>query len=252
MARALFRFYAELNDFLPPARRGISFTHAFDGRPSLKDVVESLGVPHTEVDLLLVDGVSVEFSCPLFDGARVSVYPVFESFDIAPLTRVRPEPLRELRFVLDGHLARLARYLRMAGFDASWRREAQDDELARASVDEGRVLLTRDRGLLKRRLVSRGYWVREVRADRQLTEVVARFDLARSLRPFTRCLACNERLAGAESLEVAERVPPRVRERETAFRRCPSCRRLYWAGSHHRRMEQILAEALARAARPSA
>ena len=162
MKRAHFRFYAELNDFLSKARRGAAFAHEFQGAPSVKDVVESLGVPHTEIDLILADGQSVEFSWILRDGARVSVYPVFESIDITPLTRVRPASLREVRFVLDVHLGRLARYLRMLGFDTRWRNDARDEELASVSAAEHRILLTRDSGLLKRRIVTHGYRVREI------------------------------------------------------------------------------------------
>jgi uncharacterized protein len=251
MKRAYFRFYAELNDFLPPARQGVAFLHDFHGNPSVKDVVESLGVPHTEIDLILADGESVDFSWILRDGARVSVYPVFESIDIAPLARVRPAPLREVRFVLDGHLGRLARYLRMLGFDVRWSSDAHDADIARIAAAEHRVLLTRDSGLLKRRIVNHGYRVREVDPQRQLTEVVHRLDLFRSIVPFQRCLCCNDLLETVVKEDVADDLPPRVRERHDAFRRCPSCRRVYWAGSHHRRMERLISDLLAERARPA-
>jgi len=245
MHRAQFRFYAELNDFLPKARRSVAFEHAFSGGPSVKDAIESLGVPHAEVDLILADGESVGFGWRVRDGARVSVYPVFESIDIAPLSRVRPAPLREIRFLLDGHLGRLARFLRMVGFDADYGRDASDEELARAAAEQGRVLLTRDRGLLKRRMVERGYCVRESIAERQLGEVVRRFDLYRLIAPFRRCLCCNGPLEAALREEVVHQVPPRVRERHEAYRRCGACGRIYWAGSHHRRMVRLIDEVLA-------
>jgi uncharacterized protein with PIN domain len=246
MYSAEFRFYAELNDFLPRSRRGTSFVHRFFGSPSVKDAIESLGVPHAEVDLILADGESVGFSFGLRDGVRVAVYPVFESIDVGPLTRVRPAPLRDLRFVLDGHLGRLARHLRMAGFDVLWRREAADEELASISAAERRVLLTRDRGLLKRSAVTHGYFVREVEPARQLAEVVRRFDLARAVAPFRRCLRCNDLLEPVPKEAVAERLPPRVRERHDDFRRCPACGRIYWAGTHHRRMTRLLEDVLTR------
>lgn len=247
MKRAHFRFYAELNDFLPPARRGVAFPHEFHGGPSVKDVIESLGVPHTEIDLILADGESVDFAWILRDGARVSVYPVFESIDIAPVLRVRPAPLREVRFVLDVHLGRLARYLRMLGFDARWRNDAPDEELARCSAAEHRILLTRDSGLLKRRIVSHGYRVREADPRRQLAEVVRRLDLTRAIAPFRRCLCCNALLEAVRKEDVADALPPRVRERHDAFRRCPSCGRVYWAGSHHRKMERLISDLVAHA-----
>jgi uncharacterized protein with PIN domain len=246
MRHAHFRFYAELNDFLPPSRRGIGFPHEFLDGPSVKDVIESLSVPHTEVDLILADGESVDFGWILRDGARVSVYPVFESIDIAPLARVRPAPLREVRFVLDVHLGRLARYLRMLGFDARWDGEVGDAELARLAAAEHRILLTRDSGLLKRRIVTHGYRVREVDPRRQLAEVVRRLDLLRAIAPFRRCLCCNDRLEAARKEDVAADLPPRVRERHEAFRRCPSCGRVYWAGTHHRRMERLIRDLVAR------
>ncbi len=246
MKRAEFRFYAELNDFLPPFRRGVAFPLEFQGGPSVKDVIESLGVPHTEIDLILADGESVDFSWILRDGARVSVYPVFESIDVTPLTRVRPAPLREVRFVLDVHLGRLARYLRMLGFDTRWRNDAGDEELAGISAAEHRILLTRDSGLLERRIVTHGYRVREIDPRRQLAEVVRRLDLFRSIVPFRRCLCCNALLETVRKEDVADDLPPGVRERHDAFRRCPSCGRLYWAGSHHRRMERLVSDLLVR------
>jgi uncharacterized protein with PIN domain len=243
--RAFFRFYAELGDFLPSARRGVTFAHEFRGRPSVKDVIESLGVPHTEVDLVLADGESVDFAWTLRDGARVAVYPVFESIDVAAVARVRPEPLREVRFAVDGHLGRLARYLRMLGFDTLWRADAGDEEIARVAAAERRIVLTRDAGLLKRRIVTHGYRVREAMPRRQLAEVVRRLDLVRAIAPFRRCLACNELLVPVAKEDVRAELPPRVRERQQAFRRCPGCRRVYWAGSHLERMERLVAEVVA-------
>ena len=239
---ASFRFYAELNDFLPPRRRGVTFLHEFRGGPSVKDTIEALGVPHTEVDLVLADGESVDFSWILRDGARVSVYPVFESIDIGPLARVRAAPLREVRFVLDGHLGRLARYLRMLGFDAGWSAAAGDEEIALTAAAEHRIVLTRDAGLLKRRIVTHGLHVRESDPRRQLAEVVRRVDLLGAVAPFRRCLCCNALLEPVREEDVAAELPPRVRVEHHTFRRCPSCRRVYWDGSHVRRMEQLIAE----------
>jgi len=249
MNRVLFRFYAELNDFLADGRRGRSFEREFATAVSVKDAIEGLGVPHTEVDLVLVNGESVEFARQLRDGDRVSVYPVFESIDITPVLRLRPEPLREPRFVLDNHLGRLAAYLRMAGFDAVYRNDWQDAELAAASSRDRRILLTMDRGLLKRSEITHGYLVRETNPRRQLAEVIGRFDLAGAIQPFTRCLRCNVVLAPADRASVAGRVPPRLEAAE--LHQCPDCGRVYWQGSHWRRMRQILEHAVA-AGRPSA
>jgi uncharacterized protein with PIN domain len=239
MSAAQFRFYAELNDFLPNENRGKELTRYFSVSGSVKDFVESFGVPHTEVDLVLANGNLVDFSYPVRDGDLVSVYPVFESLDIASVSRVRPAPLRALQFLLDVHLGRLAAYLRMAGFDALYGNQASDAELAGTVAHEGRVLLTRDRYLLMRTAVDRGYWVRSTEPKQQLLEVVQRFDLAGSMRPFTRCLECNTMLEGSSREAVWERLPPKIRDKDV-FRVCPGCQRVYWEGSHHERMRKLL------------
>jgi hypothetical protein len=197
---------------------------------------------------VLVNGESSDFSRPLADGDRVSVYPVFEALDVSSLVRVRPAPLRQTRFVLDGHLGRLARYLRMLGFDTAWNRRSEDEDLARLSAAERRILLTRDRGLLKRREVTHGYWLRETDPRRQLREVVARFDLAGSMRPFSRCLRCNAPLRAAAKAEVEARLPPRTRACYEEFLRCDGCGGVYWSGPHHRRMAALVDEVRSHAA----
>lgn len=240
--RATLRFYAELNDFLPPAQRYTDIVHT-GAKASVKDVIEAHGVPHAEVDLVLADGEPIDFAHIVADGERIAVYPVFESFDIGGLTRVRPVPLREIRFVLDVHLGRLARYLRLAGFDSLYRRDCDDGDLVKAAVEGRRVLLTRDLGVLKRGEVTHGYFVRETAPARQLREVLGRFDLARQVRPFTRCLVCNGVLAEVRKDAVADLVPPRSREAFDRFLRCPDCRRVYWRGSHAVRLERLLESA---------
>jgi uncharacterized protein with PIN domain/sulfur carrier protein ThiS len=240
MPGALFRFYAELNDLLAPGRRFIAFEHPCDGQSTVKDTIESLGVPHTEVDLILVNGEPADFSRRLRAGDRVSVYPVFEALDIAPVARVRPLPLRETRFILDAHLGRLAAYLRMLGFDTLYDNAAADQDLARLSRDEHRILLTRDRGLLKRSAVTHGHLMRETAPRRQLAEVVERFDLYRSVALFARCLRCNTPLRAADRQSIAGRLPERTRLLHTEFLTCPTCRRVYWKGSHYTRMQKMI------------
>ena len=170
------------------------------------------------MDLILINGESAGFSRRVRDGDRVSVYPVFESIDISPVARVRPEPLREVRFVLDTHLGKLATYLRMLGFDALYRNSFSDDALTEVSVKERRILLTRDRGLLKRGRITHGYFVRSTGLRAQLTEVLRRFDLYRLVSPFCRCLRCNRQLEPVPKEEVEERLPPKVREYFAEFR----------------------------------
>lgn len=245
MQRAELRFYAELNGFLPPEKRYTSFTTEFWVGGSVKDLIEAEGVPHTEVDLILANGESVDFSYQVRDGDRISVYPVFESLDITPALKVRPAPLRQTRFVLDVHLGRLAGYLRMLGFDALYRGDYRDEELVRVSTGEARILLTRDLGLLKHAAIRYGYAVRETNPRRQAREVLGRFDLARAAAPFTRCLRCNDLLATVSKEEVLDRLPETTRALYDEFRRCPACGRVYWAGGHYRRMQRLVEQFLA-------
>jgi uncharacterized protein with PIN domain len=237
---ARFRFYAELNDFISPERRARTFTHEFFDLAPVKDLIESFGVPHTEVDLILANGESVDFTYVVRGGDFVSVYPVFEALDITPLLRVRPEPLRDPRFVLDTHLGRLAGYLRMLGFDTLYRNDYRDEDLARISRDEHRILLTRDVGLLKRGMVTHGYYVRETAVRRQLVEVLRRFDLLCAARPFMRCLRCNTLLERVAKELVEDKLPPRTAELYDEFLRCPGCGRIYWKGGHYQRMQAFI------------
>jgi hypothetical protein len=235
-ARASIRFYAELNDHLPPHSRYQTLEKSFFVSSTMKDVIESFGVPHTEVELIVVEGASVDFNYSVRPGDRIAVYPVFEAIDIAPALRVRPEPLRNPRFVLDVHLGKLAAHLRMLGFDTLYRNSFADSELVRLSAEQHRILLTRDRGLLMHSAVTHGYWPRATDSRRQLAEVVARLDLIRAIRPFTRCMACNGLLQDVSREAARDLIPPRTAELYREFRQCPDCRRVYWKGSHYRRM----------------
>lgn len=241
---ATFRFYAELNDFIARERRFRAFMHDSPPGATVKHAIESLGVPHTEVELVLVNGVSVGFGHMLGDGDRVSVFPTFEAFDVSALLRVRAQPLRRTAFLCDAHLGGLARLLRLAGFDTTFDPRLHDADLVRLAVAEGRIVLTRDRDLLKRRAVTHGCFVRALHNREQLREVIHRLDLARSARPFTLCLVCNGPLQRVDAQAAAPRVPAAVRERFERYTACGSCGRVYWEGSHWRRMKGVLDDAL--------
>jgi hypothetical protein len=240
------RVYAELNDLLAPSRRGRWVEHEVTGSLAIRDVVERMGVPHTEVDLILVNGSSAGLDDRVGGGDRVSVFPVFGSLDVSTVQQVRPKPLHRSAFVLDVHLGRLARYLRMLGFDSLYRRDADDADLVRLAGGQ-RILLTRDRGLLKRRAVTHGYLVRPRHPRDQAAEVLRRFDLAGQITPFVRCLSCNEPLTPLPREAVPESVPIRVRELHDEFARCSGCDRVFWKGTHHRAMVETIA-AIAREA----
>ena len=238
---ATFRFYEELNDFLAPSSRKRDIAIPIDRVRSVKDAIESAGVPHPEVDLILVDGNSVDFGHLLRGGERVAVYPMFERLDVGPLQRLRPRPLRDPRFIVDANLGKLARHLRMAGFDVLFDMTADDASIVRCATATGRTILTRDKGLLRRRDVERGYFVRSDAADVQLAEVVAALQLEHGMRPFTRCRECNTPLEDIPREAVPEGLaPPRVLALYDTFRRCPGCGRVYWPGSHYARMQRLL------------
>ncbi len=240
MTTAIFRFYAELNALLPADKRFQDVWVQFKERQTVKHLIESLGIPHTEVDLILANGKSVDFLYIPEEDDLISVYPVFESFDISPLNRLRPKPLRESRFVLDGHLGRLAAYLRMLGFDSLYRNDFLDEELATISENDTRILLTRDRGLLKRRQVTHGYLITTRDPRQQLMDVVRRFDLISSIQQFTRCIACNGILVSVCKADIIQQLEPRTKQYFELFKRCENCGKIYWKGSHYDRMLTLI------------
>ena len=236
MVTATFRFYEELNDFLAPARRRREFTVPCARAATTKHMIEALGIPHTEVELILLNGESVGFDAILREGDRVAVYPRFEAFDITPLLRVRGQPLRDTRFVADTHLGSLARLLRMMGFDTLHDNGFADDEIERIAAAQARIVLTRDRDLLKRRSITHGCYVHALRPQQQLLEVFERLQLARSARPFTLCPGCNATLHAVARAQVEHRLPPGVRDLYDRYSTCEICARVYWQGEHWERI----------------
>lgn len=245
------RYYEELNDFLPADRRKRDIAFSFAGRRSVKDLIESMGVPHVEVDMILVNGNSVDFNYIVDDGDRISVYPVFESMDISVVTRLRPSPLRNTGFVLDVHLRKLARMMRLLGFDADYEDHRDDDILAEISERDNRILLTCDRQLLMRKIVSRGIIIRSRDPEEQIIEVIERLQLKPLLAPFTRCIECNGLLSDliADSPEFESmkcRIPPGVLQWCDEYYHCPSCGRIYWRGSHYDKLKKWMDSVISR------
>ena len=245
---ARMRFYAELNDFLPEHRRQREFIYSFSGTPSVKDTIEAVGIPHTEIDVILVDGKSVDFAHLLQGGERVAVYPVFERCDVSTVTRLRPAPLRETRFIADVHLGTLARNLRLLGFDTAWERDLDDDTIIDRASRERRIILTRDKGILKNGNVTRGHWLRSTDPDEQLEEIVRGLDLAGSIEPYVRCMECNGELEDIARSEAARSVPLQVFLVYPEFKRCRRCGRVYWRGTHLRRLDEVVERARSMAA----
>lgn len=238
---ARFRFYGRLNDFLSGTERrtGPVVRYAFWGRPAVKDAIEAQGVPHPEVDLVLANGVLVGFDHQLEAGTRVSVYPWLQSLP-RPEKSLRPPLPSPPRFVCDVHLGQLARYLRMLGMDTRYDTDFSDATLAQISIDDERVLLTRDVGLLKRGRVQRGLFVRAQAPHRQSKEIVQRTEIADQADPLSRCLSCNTKLQSVSPDAIDEHVPPRARAAHDEFVQCPSCDSVYWAGTHVDRMRRLI------------
>jgi len=230
------RFYEELNDFLTRNKRKVAFNHTFSGNMSVKDVIESLGVPHTEIDLILINGESVNYNIKPGNGDFVSVYPVFESLDISNITKLRPEPLRHPKFILDVHLGKLAKSLRMLGFDSLYQNNFEDDEIIEISISEKRIILTRDLGILKNSKVTHGYWVRSQKPKVQVNEVVKRFDLTKQIEPLNRCIECNGKIVEVEKEQIADLLKPKTRKFFQNFDQCSNCKKVYWEGSHYSKM----------------
>ncbi len=227
-----FRFYEELNDFLPPQFFKEIYPFSFSGNPSVKNIIETIGVPHTEVDLILVDGISYGFDFQLKGNEHVSVYPVFESLDIAPISRLRAKPLRKIRFVVDVNLGKLAKKLRLLGFDTHYENDLEDDEIVKISLAEKRIILTRDIGILKNGKVTHGLWIRSDDPKIQLNEVIERLQLKNLFKPFSRCSQCNDKLKRITKELLINRIPEDTLRYYKTFWECNGCHQVYWEGSH--------------------
>jgi uncharacterized protein with PIN domain len=243
---ANFRFYEELNDFLVHDQHKQTIAYRFGGQPAIKDPIEVLGVPHSEVDLILVNNESVGFDYKLKDGDRVAVYPVFESFDITPVQRLRPKPLRNTAFMVDVNLGKLARRLRMLGFDAAYGNRLTDHEIVDIATREKRIVLTRDRRLLFRKAITHGFWIRAVDVDIQLQEVMQRLDLYDQVKPLQRCIECNGRIESVATEQVWSRLEPLTRRYYSEFFCCSRCHKIYWSGSHVTHMTSVIHQLLER------
>jgi len=232
MKRAFFIFHGELNDFLGPIQRGLTINCCYQGSQSAKHLIESLHVPHPEVGEIFNNGVSIDMSYIVQDGDWIEVF---------PFQPKKSPTWEEVRFLLDNHLGKLAAFLRILGFDTEYRNDFQDEELAVISSQELRILLTRDRGLLMRKIVMQGYCLRSLNPIQQLDEVIYRYHLGPIIRPFRRCVHCNHLLKPVDKVEVLERLEPLTRQYFDEFHICPACHQIYWKGSHYDRLVEFIA-----------
>ena len=242
MAQIGIHFYCTLNDFIVPALADTGIIHNFDRKASIKDMIESFNVPHTEVEHILVNGAAVDFNYIVRDGDRIEVFPICENFSIMPFVQLRPTLSPPLQFVIDSNLGKLARYLRLLGFDCLYRNDYNDDMVAKIASEQQRIVLTRDRALLYRKIVTHGYFVRADKPKIQTREVLKRFALYPLIKPLTRCIHCNGKLAETQKSRVESRLETLTKQYYDKFLICLECDRIYWQGSHSVRIEQLIDE----------
>jgi uncharacterized protein len=231
VSTASFCFSSELETFLEREKRGHAFQYTCARAATLKNAIEALGVPHTEIGAVTVNGQPATLQRIVREGDTVEVKgsdPFYIEKGSDPF------------FLADAHLGGLARFLRMLGFDTVHRNAFDDAEIRRLASEEPRIVLTRDRELLKCREIRRGCYVRALKPEAQLQEVAARYGLAPLARPFTLCLHCNLALESVSHDAVAHRVPEKVLLLQETFTHCRGCARVYWPGSHYQRMQERL------------
>jgi uncharacterized protein with PIN domain len=238
------RFYDSLKDF-PGVQRRLPGYGAIMQLPLLvnqtvKDLAESLGVPHSEIAMILVNSKEVDFDYIIKDKDFVSFFPDFKTFDISGVTKINIEKPKEFKFILDVHLGKLAKYLRLLGFDAKYGNNFSDIELADISLLESRILLTRDLGLLKYSNIIWGYWLRNSSSVEQIKEVVSKFDLKLNFKPFSRCLECNGEIELTEKANIMPQLKAKTKKYFNEFYKCKSCGKIYWKGSHWEKMASFI------------
>lgn len=238
MLRVTLRFYGDLNDLLFGGFTGPLVQRQVPGPTSVKDLIEGCGVPHTEVDLILANDRPVDFSYLIRKDQPISVYPFFNHVEIPTNERLQKPKLPHNRFLVDTNLGKLARYLRIAGFDTAYIREQSDVEIISQMLGEQRALLSRDHKLLMHKVVEYGYLPRADDPAEQFREVCRRFALHDAIHPFSRCPNCNSVLQTVPKEEIIDQLEPLTKKHFEDFSQCPSCGQIYWAGSHRRRLDK--------------
>jgi len=238
---AQFRFHDALNDFLPRIKRNIEIVYSFSGTPALKDAIEALGIPHLEVDVILVNQRPANFKTSLQPADLIDVYPASGNNAALHAYSLQAKLPVSNKFILDVHLGKLAKSLRLLGFDIYYNKDLPNDKaIAQLAAAENRIVLTRDVGLLKHKEIQRGYWLRSQNPEEQLREIINYFRLRPVLQPFTRCLACNTCLVPVTKEAVWDKIPPKTKLYYNNFFLCPHCERIYWQGSHYENMQAFI------------
>lgn len=234
------RFYGALNRFLKSTQRYRDFRYFVKGVPSIKDTLEALGVPHTEIDCIVVNGRCMRFSYQVRGGERIRVYSDAEMVKLRKVIRLKPKLPLNPKFVLDVHLGKLARHLRLLGFDTIYEKDLEDAAIARLGQRGGRIVLTRDIALLKHKSIRRGYFVRATDPPKQIREIVRQFALAGKMRPFRLCLVCNGKIRKVAKSKIIHRLPPLTKKYYEKFYLCPNCDKIYWQGAHYKQLTRLI------------
>lgn len=242
MSEIKLTFVGELNDFFPESDIGQPIPHYLIQPSSIKDVIEALGVPHPEVDIIIANDRSVDFSYQLRNGDECSIYPPGNLIMYSPIIHLTPPIKAVPSFVLDTHLGKLASYLRMLGIDTIYDNDSDDQRLAEISSLEDRTLLSRDIGLLKRKIVKRGYYIRSTIPRDQLVEVINRYQLVKKITPFRRCIHCNGILNPIHKSVVEVQLQENTRQYYDEFKTCEGCSKIYWKGSHYLHMQKFIGQ----------
>ena len=236
-------FPEEFRRFVRPRKRDLNIRYVVDRKTSVKDIIEALGVPHTEVGRITAGGESVGFDWIPTDSNRIHIRPITPPFDVTKPSFLRPIPFSGLRFIVDVNVGKLALLLRILGLDTEYTNTLGDREIAERAESEQRIVLSKDTGLLKRNQVVFGRHIQSVRPDDQLVEVVRFFGIQGPFQPFSRCLRCNQVLEPVEKADILHRLQPKTKKYFNRFKTCPDCDRIYWNGSHLDLMKERLAKA---------
>lgn len=236
-------FHGWLTTLIQRVRRSNGLlTPALNRRTSIKDLIESFGVPHTEVGSIEINRQLVPFDHIIEGESTVEIFPSQPPVNVLSPCLLRPKSLAAIRFLVDSNVAKLAGKLRMAGFDTLHDPLLHDAQLADMANETNRILLSRDIQLLKRKKIEFGHFVRETIPDRQLAEIIHFYDLSDAIRPFSRCMLCNGILAPVQKEDILDQLEPLTRKFYHTFLRCRLCKQIYWSGTHRKPMEKILRE----------
>ncbi|WDP92828.1 MAG: hypothetical protein HUN04_25135 [Desulfobacter sp.] len=231
------RFSEDLFFFIRHKHRTPWRTPDIRRRASVKDIIESLGVPHTEVGEIRFNGGAVDFNFIPGPPGTLEVTGIDPPFEVFRPSLLRPRPLKRFRFIADLNVMKLGRYMILLGFDVCLARAMADGQIAEQADAQGRIVLTRDTRLLFRKKNRFARRIRENLPMAQLLETLHFFGLSPAPhRFFTRCVRCNRPLAPVGKAKVYHLLEPKTQKYFHDFLRCPGCGQVFWKGSHHDRI----------------